>query len=196
VVAREVTIEIHCQPGVRPIRVLGRQAEINGSRIVTSLSQVYANQEKFVLLEVEVPASVAGSTRDLAAVSVRYADPISRTTDAVASKALVVFSDSTDLVERSQNKVVLETSIEAIGNDNNRAALILRDQGKVEEAREALRANAVYLEGNAAKYKSPKLKSLGTLNFDDSNNLEGESWTSQRKVMRKQQYKLDSQQAW
>ncbi|HEX4997318.1 MAG TPA: VWA domain-containing protein, partial [Terriglobia bacterium] len=66
VVAQEVTVKITCADGVRPIRVLGREADITGQTVVTYLNQVYGNQEKYVLLEVEVPAGSDQTSRNIA----------------------------------------------------------------------------------------------------------------------------------
>jgi Ca-activated chloride channel family protein len=63
VVAQEVTVRITCGDGVRPIRVLGREADITGQTVTTYLNQVYGKQEKYVLLELETPRS--GRQREL-----------------------------------------------------------------------------------------------------------------------------------
>ncbi|MEE9498041.1 MAG: VWA domain-containing protein, partial [Nitrospinaceae bacterium] len=74
VVANRFTIIIRCADSIRPIRVLGRQAQIIGQNVHVSLNQLSSNQEKFVILEVEVPPGVAGETQDLASVDVSYLD--------------------------------------------------------------------------------------------------------------------------
>ena len=59
VVAQKVTIDIPCDPGVKPVRVLGRPGVIAGQKVSLDLSQLYAGEEKYVLLEIEVPATSA-----------------------------------------------------------------------------------------------------------------------------------------
>src|SRR5687767_7659792 len=54
VVAQEVCVQVKCAEGVRPIRVLGRDAEIVGQDVIVQVNQIYSAQEKSVLLEVEV----------------------------------------------------------------------------------------------------------------------------------------------
>ena len=61
VVAQEVTVRITCAPGVRPVRVLGREADITGQTVTAYLSQVYGEQQKYCCskwryLPVTVPA--------------------------------------------------------------------------------------------------------------------------------------------
>ena len=74
VVANQFNIIIRCADSIRPIRVLGRQAQIIGQEVHINLNQLSSNQEKFVMLEVEVPPGVAGETQDLASVDVSYLD--------------------------------------------------------------------------------------------------------------------------
>src|SRR6185436_14473797 len=84
VVAQEVTVRITCGEGVRPIRVLGREGDVTGQTAVTYLNQVYGNQEKYVLLEVEVQPQRAGSERNIADVSVSYVNMASKSSDRIA----------------------------------------------------------------------------------------------------------------
>jgi len=55
VVAQDVGLTIRCPAGIRPVRVLGRDAEIVGQTVTATLNQLYSNQMKYVLLEVELP---------------------------------------------------------------------------------------------------------------------------------------------
>ncbi len=196
VVAREVLVEIQCAPGIRPIRSLGRTAEINGNRVVSRLNQLYSKQEKFLLLELEVPATAAGSQRQLATIDVRYANTVSKSTDILGATASVSFSDSHESVVRSQNSKVLVSSVSLIANENNKAAVVLRDQGRIAEAKDKLEQNAVFLETSARKYKSKKLKKRAGANRSDKDNLEGAKWKSRRKRMRGAQFAEDQQMVW
>jgi hypothetical protein len=46
---------------VRPVRVVGREADIVGQRAYASINELYGSQEKYLLLELEVPAGLAGA---------------------------------------------------------------------------------------------------------------------------------------
>jgi Ca-activated chloride channel family protein len=196
VVAREVRVTIRCAPGIHPIRVLGRHAEINGNVVVSRLNQIYADQEKFLLLEVQVPATSRGASRELATVDVSYANPVSHTTDMLGATAMVAFSDSMAAVDSHRNEKVIVASVELIANESNKVALELRDQGRIAEAERALNDNAVFLEKAAKKYKSKKLKKSAGYNRADASNLAPGRWKAQRKKMRDNQYEADMQQAW
>jgi Ca-activated chloride channel family protein len=196
VIARELTVRIDCAPGVRPIRVLGRRAEINGRQIVTTLNQLYADQEKFVLFEVEVPGRSAGSELEIATVDVRYANTVSRTTDVLGSRAVVSFSSSWATVESGQNKGVLVASVELLANEANKNAVALRDQGRIEEAEAALEANAAFLDKEAARYKSEQLRGRAASNRKAKMKLAPSEWNKQRKAMADDAFQLENQQAW
>jgi Ca-activated chloride channel homolog len=196
VIARELTVRIECAPGVRPIRVLGRRSEIDGRQIVTTLNQLYADQEKFVLLEVEVPSQSTGSQLEIATVDVRYANTVSKTTDVIGSRAVVSFSSSYAAVEAGQDKGVLVASVELLANEANKSAVSLRDQGRIQEAQEALEANAAFLDKEAERYKSDQLRGRAASNRKAKMKLAPSEWNKQRKEMAEDAFQLDNQQAW
>lgn len=66
VVAQQVQVIIQCAPGVTPKRLLGREGSINGQRVEVNLAQLYGKQEKYVLLEMKVPAGADGQSLDIA----------------------------------------------------------------------------------------------------------------------------------
>ena len=101
VVAQEVAIDIRTAQGVRPVRVLNSANEINGQTVIVSMNQLYSEQEKYVLLEVEVPASKAGQSREIAEVKVSYANMLTHTTDRLSSSVSANFSDSVAVVEKN-----------------------------------------------------------------------------------------------
>ena len=116
VVAQEVAITIDVAAGVRPVRVFGNQAEITGQKVFATLTQLYSGQEKFLVLEVEVPASPEGKARDIAKVSVAYDNMLTRSTDQLAGKASVNFSRSDEIVAASVNTDVLEAGVLLFAN--------------------------------------------------------------------------------
>jgi Ca-activated chloride channel family protein len=194
VVAQEVTVRITCGEGVRPVRVFGREGDITGQTAVTYLNQVYGNQEKYVLLEVELQPQRAGTERNLADVAVSYVNMASKSTDRIARTSSARFTGSASLVESSTNAAVMASAIEQIAVERNKAAVALRDQGKIDEAREALISNAAYLKENAAKYKSKDLADYEGKNKEDASRLEPAVWEAQRKAILSEQNTRQSQQ--
>jgi len=178
------------------VRVLGRDADIVGRTINTRLNQIYGRQEKYILLEVEVEGSPAGQTRTLASVSVDYTNMATKHKAHIGASKSVTFTGSAKLVRDSANSKVMVAAVEQVANITNKRALVLRDQGKIGEARNILLGNERYLNDNASKYGSSRLKNFGRTNRSDADNLSPERWDRQRKRMRKTQYEFDSQQAW
>jgi Ca-activated chloride channel family protein len=196
VIARDVLIQIQCLPGIRPIRTLGRHTEITGSVITARINQIYAEQEKFLLLEVEVPPRTAGTDLGIAEVSIRYFDPLAKTFQSLKQNTKVQFAESIEAVDRNRNKDVMISSVELIANETNKNALLLRDQGKTKEAERLLDKNAVFLDKAATEYKSKRLSKSADRNRKAKKKLDSSSWRVQRKRMRSEQHMLEAQQAW
>jgi Ca-activated chloride channel family protein len=196
VVAQDLIIEIEFDPTVRPLRGLNREVEIHGHKAQVSLNQLYSKQEKYLIIEVDVPAGKAGMSRPLADVSVAYNNMMTGKRHAMRDRLNVAFSGSRKDVEKRENRDVMVAAVEAVATDNNRQALALRDQGKVDEAQKVLVDNARELERQGKKYDSPRLRSYSESNIEDSKNLQGDAWNKTRKKMRKVQYSNDTQQSY
>lgn len=194
VVAQEVVTEIECAPGIRPVRILGREGEISGQNVKVYLNQLYSAHEKYVLVEVEVPSRRDGEELDLADVRVRYDNMQTRERDDLQQGVKAQFSGSAEVVEKNEDKDVMVAVVEQVATEKNEQATQLRDEGKVEEAQELLLDNAAYLERNARTYQAPQLQSLGEQNRQDADAVEGEDWNRQRKVMREKQAEVKMQQ--
>jgi hypothetical protein len=69
-------------------------------------------------------------------------------------------------------------------------AMVLRDQGKVSAARKVLLSNKKYLDDNAVRYKSEKLRKYGKTQKDDLDHLSPGKWKKRRKVMREYQFDM------
>jgi Ca-activated chloride channel family protein len=80
--------------------------------------------------------------------------------------------------------------VEQISADNNVRAMMLRDQGKVDEARKVLQHNTQYLYDNAARYNSKRLQDYGVSNEGDAKNLSPGKWKKRRKEMREMQFEF------
>lgn len=196
VVAQEVSITIEVAKGVRPVRVFGNQAEINGQKVVATLTQLYSEQEKFLVLEVDVPASPEGKPRDIAQVSVDYDNMLTRASDRLTGKASVNFSSSDKVIASSVNTEVLEAGVLLFANERNKAATILRDKGDIKAARQLLLKNADYLKRYAADLGSVQLDAACNLNTIQSMNLDDVRWRRSRKGMVLEQYRADTQQTY
>ncbi|MBG88299.1 MAG: hypothetical protein CMO80_15540 [Verrucomicrobiales bacterium] len=190
VVAQEVEVKISCEPGVRPVRLLGREGDISGQTVVTDLNQIYSKQEQYILLEVEIPATSADQQRSIAKVDLKYSNLETKTTDRLSSSVEARFTQSEKLVAQSESKEVMITCISQIALENNEKATALRDLGRISEARRLLISNGAFLDLNADKYDSSFLRNYGLLNSFSAQNLDAENWGAQRKQMRYEQSRL------
>jgi Ca-activated chloride channel homolog len=187
-VAQGVTIHIRCEPGVRPVRILGRDGRIDGMEIFIPIQQIFSRHERYAIVELEVPglAPVAAQDyRSVAVVDIGYDNLATQKKDQIESKLIVTYTTSDTMVEEKTNKKVMIDVVRQIATENSERAVALRDQGQVQEAEQALRHNSEYLYMNASKYNSDELKQYGGQNAADAAAApKAESWGRQRKMMR------------
>lgn len=206
IAAQDVTIIIECREGFKPKRVLGREAEIDGSRIKMKLNQLQADNERYVVIEMETPSAAKVGDADVADVKVDYIDldTGSRAEKQASVRARV--SDNDGEIEGSVNKGVLAQVTAQIATEQNEKAVELRDKGDIAGARELLKGNVDYIKKSREKYSTgaaaastasvEALSELEKKNEDASNNLEGEQWNKTRKAMRSDQHKSKVQQTY
>ena len=187
VVAQEVNIEIKCAPGVRPVRLLGRDGTISGRTAKLFINQLYSQHEKYAILEVEVEPASRKKRKHIADVNITYGNMITSATDKLHTDVVARFSDSEAVVEKSLNESVTIDVIKQIATERNELAVTLRDKGKISEAKKVLKANSAYLNSNAAKFECEDLAEFGRQNEADSSSLEGAGWNRRRKTMRYRQ---------
>ncbi len=197
VVAQGVEIKIHCKNGVKPLRLLGREAEINGNRISTRLNQIYSEQEKFVILEVEVPAQTNDSELELVQVDVNYANLYSKRQHQLNNSISARFSTSEQAVKDAVDVETYESAAEQVYNEESRKAVELRDRGEIDAARSVLERSADYLSNLGQSLASPKLLEQQAEALLDAQELEDErEWNKKRKELKERQYKRSNQQSY
>jgi Ca-activated chloride channel family protein len=195
VVAQEVKATIHCGEGVRPVRMLGRQADIVGQNISFSLNQLYGGQTKYAIVEVEVTGQAATSSMQLATASVSCMSIASKTTETMRSTVLASFTDSPQEVEEKTNADVMVAAVYQISAERNIMAMRLRDEGKIDEAQQTLETNVFYLQENAKRWNSETLRLYEFSNIAAKDNIrEIDRYMPQRKRMQEEQYQIQNQQ--
>lgn len=134
VVADKARIRIELETGIRPLRLIGRQGVIRGNEVEVEIKQLYGGQEKFALLEVEVPAGKAKEKKNLAHVVVEME---AAGDGAAFSRKVSVgcsFSEKREEVTASTNKRVAEAYVDNQLADAKDRAIALADQGRHAEA--------------------------------------------------------------
>ena len=195
VVAQDVEIEITCPEGVLPLRIMGREAEIIGNKVYTTINQLYSNQEKYLLVELTIPPNQAGSRMDIADVTINYADMKSKKADRLSGRTGVEFTKSVEIVEESVDKETVIDAVKQISAEVSEEAIKLRDAGKIDEAQILLQENTEYLFGAAAALESEELLLLGNINLIDTEIIvDDDEWNASRKRMKASTYEIQSQQ--
>jgi len=187
VIAQEVKVTITCADGIRPVRVLGKEAEIQGQQVQIALNQLYSEHDHLLLLEIEVPPTKADQDLMLADVKVVYRNMVTDTTDRLNNQVVAIFTTSPQLVKKNTNLNVMIAVLKQQAFAKNELAITLRDLGKIREARQVLLENAALLEDQAKKYDSDTLKKLSEINLNDATNLD--NWERRRKIMRGNNYR-------
>lgn len=197
VVASDIDIIIECADGVRPLRVLGRDADIRGNQVRSRLGQVYSEQEKYVLLEVEVPADRAGQKRKLANVQVAYQDVAAARQLSASDDLWVSYSASEREVVKNYDKDTLGEALRQEANLLSKEAVELRDAGDVEGAKATLESASGYLRKKGADYALPaSVYEPAAADYEQQAEEvdDAKEWQRSRKAMKAEQYRIDNQQ--
>jgi Ca-activated chloride channel family protein len=206
IAAQDLTITIECRAGFKPTRVLGREAEISGQRITLKLNQLQADNERYVVVELDAPKGEAAGDRDVAEVGVEYLDLDGNQRKKADANVRVQLKDDAKAAEASINKQVMSQVTEQVATENSEKAVELRDKGDVAGAKKALEENALFLKDQrsvlgsgvaaAAPASVEALKKLEESSREAANNLDNDNWDKTRKVMRSDQHKSKVQQAY
>ncbi len=196
-VGGDVEIIIECPDGFEPVRVLGREAKVEGGKVRLKLNQIYRKQEKYVVVELKVDQARAKGSAQAARVEVNYTNFATKKRATAEGKAEIRFSASDVDVKASVNKDVTAAVTTQVATERNEHAVSLRDSGKAEEAKRVLKENAAYLKEQADQLPAAAaapLRELSKRNLNEAENLSGADWDRTRKSMRAQQYKDKTQQ--
>jgi len=143
VVAREVKIIIECKDGVKPVRIIGREGVVRGNSVELYLNQLYGGQEKYALVEVEVPPTAHDKTRDLCVARVDYENMLTQKSGAATANAQAKFSREEEKVQKSANVAVQnDWYVNRIAEAKDEA-VDLSDKGENEKAAQVLKGISV-----------------------------------------------------
>jgi Ca-activated chloride channel family protein len=186
VVAQAATVIIQCEEGVRPIRILGREGRINGNKVEANIQQLYAAQERYLLLEVEITPGTVDSKREVARVNLDYDDLAANTRANASGVVQISYTAAREQAEKTVNKAVMVDATTQIGVEMDDEAITHKDKGNTEEARAVFSRKAAFLREQAARYDSATLREQAALTkkaeaavTDDT-----ETWNIGRKATR------------
>lgn len=188
VVARDVEVKIRCDAGARPLRVIGRAAQIVGQTVTTTLGKIYGHRQHLFVVEMELDPARAGSTRPLAEVGVDFRDLLADRAATLRQPIAATFTArGSEVEERTNPRIVSELGM-LNADVATEQAIQLRDQGNFAAAQQLLKSNADQLDAVAKKYKDSRLTqkvSQAKQQAATISNLPVE-WNVQRKAYKKQ----------
>jgi Ca-activated chloride channel family protein len=177
--------------------VLGRNAEIIGQNVHVNLNQLSSKQEKYVMLEVEISSGRDGEKRKLADVDVTYQDLRARKSGSLNDTVSIDFTKAKEEVKKSVNQPVMESAAEQVVNEMSKDAVKLRDEGKLEAAKQVFGKSQEFLKENFASgliAPSGRMEELEQEIRQDADEMDDKDWNKKRKSMRARQFKMDNQQ--
>lgn len=185
VVAQDVDVEIIIKGKVRPVRLLGREGEINGQTVRVRMNQLYSNQEKYVLLEVIPEPGKKDQQKELAEVKVSYRNMASKQAENYQNQVNIRYSDSKDTVQQAVEEEVLAEAIIQESNIATIEAASLVQQGKTKKANQRLRQNAEKLKNVSSSFKDQKVQNKLQLHADKNEVLAEQVQNAPAEVSRK-----------
>ena len=196
VVAQRVEIAIEFPEGVRVIRSIGREAECRDRQVTFGLNQLYGGQEKFLLVEVEVPAAKADEVRTLARAQASFTDATGESRQELRAEGRVRYTRDETLVKREANlKVQTEYAANAVAEAKSQA-IALADAGRTDEAARVMRESSVQLGSIASSYANAPMAAVAEQAKKDAEEVEAKGIDNdRRKAMRADAYKTTNQQA-
>jgi Ca-activated chloride channel family protein len=195
VVARNVRVIIDCPGDVKPLRIIGRDGRIRGRQVELGLNQLYGNQEKYVLVELELPPGQEGLKMEVARVNVTYEDPVTRRFETASARGVAGFSRDRRAVEKSTNVSVqkeVQLNYSAIAQEQ---AIDFADEGQTDAAVRELKESAVKLKAFGSRYQDPEMLEKAEEMEVRADEIRKKGMTPKsRKIMRTDSHQMKYQQ--
>ncbi|OCG08796.1 hypothetical protein A9G13_01675 [Gilliamella sp. wkB178] len=188
VVAQDVVINIQLKDGVKPVRLLGRDGSIKDNQVTVRMNQLYANQEKYLLLEVIPSKGKTGEDKTLAQVELKYDNLVANKTENQSQLVKIGYTNQPQVVKDSViEDVVAETEIQKVTLDNEKA-LEMYNAGDKAAAQKMLEDNSNRLMSIGASMSADSAEAIGRLSQQASKNkaMADAIETTDEKVYRKQ----------
>lgn len=196
VVARHATLRIELETGVRPIRLIGRQGVIRENQVEIEIKHLYGGQEKFALLEVEVPVGKVNEKKTLARVVAKF--NVAESGLAMSRKAVVscAFSEIDKEVAASTNKEVVVAYVDNQVAEAKDIAIALADEGRHEDAVRKLKKLCLTIDTQNSTWGSSEVRQRNVKFLTELEGLDRDNGLTNknRKSWRSSNYQIQSQQ--
>lgn len=195
VVAKKVIVTITLPDNVKPVNIIGREGRIKGKKIELSMNQLYGNQEKYALVEVNIPKSRSGSKILVAKAHVTYENPFNQKREISTGASYASFSSDPEKVTGSTNVNVVkeyQLNLNALAQEK---AIELSDKGKKKEAVRALKQSAAKLKEYGAQYHDKELLEEAAALEVQADKIEDQGMSKKsRKILRTKSFQMKNQQ--
>ena len=192
VAATDIEITIRSRDGIKVLRGIGREAEVEGDRVArVRMPQVYGGLDKLALVELEVPAGEAGERRELIDVEVSYRPASGGEMRRQQLVVPVTYSAAQEEVAKAvQEEVVVNVAENRIA-ESKVQAIAYADAGDLQSAGGILRAAAQDLHRDYDGYAvDEEVSSVSATTETEADEIES-SGLSNRK---RKEYRSDSYQ--
>jgi len=195
VVAKKVRVTITLPYNVQPVSIIGREGRIKGNKIELYMNQLYGGQEKYALVEVNIPKSTPGSRLMVARANVTYENPFSRKLETSSGTSYARFSNDPKKVAKSTNLDVIreyQLNLNALAQEK---AIQLSDKGKKKEAVKELKQSVARLKQAGSRYKDEELLKQANELEVQADMIEDQGMSKKsRKLLRTESYQKKNQQ--
>ncbi len=195
VVAKKVKVTITLPEGISAVNIIGRKGRIKNNKIELYMNQLYGGQEKYALVEVNLPESKSGSKVKIAQADVEYENPFNRIRERSTGISYASFSSDKIAVKKSTNVDVVreyQLNLNALIQEK---AIELSDKGLKKEAVEELKQSAAKLKAMGSLYKDEALLKQAQEAEVQADIIEDEGMSKKsRKLLRTKSYQLKNQQ--
>ncbi len=177
------------------LRSIGREAECGDRHVSFGLNQLYGGQEKFLLVEVEIPAAKADEVRTLARARARYAVAAGGSTVELRAEGQVRYTRDQERVKREANQQVqTEYAANAIA-EARREAIVRSDAGDSAGAAAVLRQRSEELGLKAASFANAPMAQVAEAARKEAAEVEAKGIDNERrKAMSAESFKTRNQQ--
>lgn len=188
VVARDAEVTIRFSDGSRPLRVLGRPADIVGQTVTASFGKIYGARQHFFVVVLDVAPSKPGETaRPIADVQVSFRDLLRSQGSDQKLPVVAQFTDRASEVDaRANPRITAELGLLSADAATERA-LQLRDAGDIQGAAQVLSQSSLDLEAVARKSKDTRLQKKITAQRTIARQIQQpDMWKASRKLIKRE----------
>lgn len=157
VVAKDIRIRVRAANGSRLAGVIGPANEESAYVAETWIPFMYEGDDKYRLIEMDLPGLSPGNARQVAQLEIEYFDPVNQVTQRVQVPLRVDVTDDFRLVEQRRNTQVIKDAYLRRMAERKLEAVEYARTGDYQRASRILIQTSVELEDAAQKYHDEDL---------------------------------------